>query len=152
MKIEIPKESDFERVNYLARQVHDLHSNWRPDVFISVDDVILQNRFIELIDNKNIYVAKIDDIIVGYITISIKEKEVHGMHYRKVLEIDAVCIDEKYRSNGIGTALIEHVINLGKKESCTDLYLSVYEDNIDAIRLYERIGMKVRNINYSMKI
>lgn len=34
--IEIPKIEDFEKVNVLAKQVHELHVNWRPDLFLSV--------------------------------------------------------------------------------------------------------------------
>ena len=38
--IEIPQIEDFNRVNELAKQVHELHVNWRPDLFLSVDEVI----------------------------------------------------------------------------------------------------------------
>lgn len=74
------------------------------------------------------------------------------MHYRKLLDIDAICIDKDYRRKGFGTALINYLIKLGKKEKCTDLYLTVNEENIEAIKTYEKLGMKVKNIAYSMKI
>ena len=38
--IEIPRIEDFNKVNELAKQVHKLHVNWRPDLFLSVDKVI----------------------------------------------------------------------------------------------------------------
>lgn len=38
--IEIPQIEDFYGVNELAKQVHELHVNWRPDLFLSVDEVI----------------------------------------------------------------------------------------------------------------
>ena len=31
--IEIPQIEDFNRVNKLAKQVHELHVNWGPDLF-----------------------------------------------------------------------------------------------------------------------
>ena len=74
------------------------------------------------------------------------------MQYRKILHIDAIGIDEKYRRNGVGTQLINYIIDLAKKEKCTDLQLSVNEENTEAIKLYEKIGMRVKNISYSMKI
>ena len=40
MKIEIPQIKDYELVNKLAVQVHELHVGWRPDLFISVYEVI----------------------------------------------------------------------------------------------------------------
>ena len=35
--IEIPRIKDFNRVNELAKQIHELHVNWRPDLFLIVD-------------------------------------------------------------------------------------------------------------------
>ena len=72
--IELPKLDDFKEVNKLAKQVHELHVNWRPDLFLSVDEVISKEDFEKMIQAKEIFVAKIEDEIVGYITINIKEK------------------------------------------------------------------------------
>lgn len=152
MRIEVPKEEDFEKINEIAKQVHELHVEWRPDIFVSVDNVIEKERFEELIKEEKIYIAKMADEIVGYMTINIKEKNVHGMHYRRVLEVDAICVDEDYRSHGIGAALMEYANDIGAEQDCTDLYLTVNEENIHAIKFYEKIGMKVKNISYSMKI
>lgn len=85
--IEIPQIEDFNRVNELAKQVHELHVNWRPDLFLSVDDVISKEDFEKMIQDKEIFVAKIEDEIVGYITINIKEKINPSMRYRKQLQI-----------------------------------------------------------------
>ena len=152
MKIEIPKKEQLKDINNIAKQVHEMHVKWRPDIFESVDEVIEKERFEQLIENKEIFVIKENEEIIGYATISIKEKMTHGMHYRKILDIDGICIDENYRRKGAGTLLINYIIELGKKENCTDLYLTVNEENSDAIKLYEKLGMKVKNIEYSMKI
>lgn len=152
MIIEIPKLDDFKRVNEIAKQVHELHVNWRPDIFVSVEEVIEKERFKYLIENKEIYVVKKENEIIGYITINTKERKVHGMHDRKVLEIDAIGVDENHRGNGAGTMLINYVIELARKNKYTDIYLSVNEENKEAIKLYEKIGMKIKNIHYSMKI
>ena len=152
MEIEVPKKEQLEEVNAIAAQVHEMHVKWRPDIFVSVDEVIEKQRFEQLIENKEIYVIKEDEKIIGYVTISIKEKNTHGMHYRKILDIDGICIDENYRGKGAGTLLIKHIIDLGKREECTDLHLTVNEENSEAIKLYEKLGMKVKNISYSMKI
>lgn len=34
--IDVPKAEDFEVVNQLAKQVHSLHVEWRPDLFLDV--------------------------------------------------------------------------------------------------------------------
>lgn len=150
--IEIPKIEDFEKVNVLAKQVHELHVNWRPDLFLSVDEVISKEYFEEMIQTRQIFVAKMQDEIVGYITFSIKEKSNPSMRYRRQLQIEAICVDEKNRGKGIGTELLKHIKEFGKENNCTDLYLTVNKENENAIKAYEEFGFEVKSIAYSMQI
>ena len=150
--IEIPIIEDFNKVNKLAKQVHKLHVNWRPDLFLNVDEVISKENFEEMIEAKEIFIAKIQDKIVGYITFNIKEKNNPSMRYRKQLQIEAICVDEQARGKGIGTQLLKHVKQYGKENDCTDIYLTVNEENKSAIRIYEEFGFKVKSIAYSMQI
>ena len=113
--IEIPKIDDFNKVNKLAKQVHDLHVIWNPDLYIDVNEVILKDNYEKLITNKEIFIAKLNNEIVGYIIFSIKEKENPSMRYRKQLNIEAICVDEKCRGNGIGTLLLEYTKNILKR-------------------------------------
>lgn len=150
--IETPRIEDFNKVNELAKQVHELHVKWRPDLFLSVDEVISKENFEEMIEAKEIFIAKIQDKIIGYITFNIKEKNNPSMRYRKQLQIEAICVDEQARGKGIGTQLLKYVKQYGKENDCTDIYLTVNEENESAIRLYEEFGFKVKSIAYSMQI
>lgn len=152
MIIEVPKIEEWKEVNKIAKQVHEMHVAWRPDIFVSVEDVIEKERYEMLIRTENIYIIRENEIIVGYAMLERKEREAHGLHYRKIINIEAIAVDENYRGKGYGTTLIKYIIDIAKKEKYTDLYLTVNEENEDAINLYEKIGMKVRNIAYSMKI
>ena len=67
MEIEVPRIEDFEAVNKLAKQVHELHVKWRPDLYLSVDKVINIEYFNEKIKTKEIYVEKQNNEILGYI-------------------------------------------------------------------------------------
>lgn len=150
--IENPQIEDFNRVNELAKQVHELHVNWRPDLFLSVDEVISKEEFEKRIQANEIFVARIEDEIVGYITINIKEKNNPIMRNRKQLQIEAICVDEKNRGKGIGIQLLKYVKQYGKKNNCTDICLTVNEENASAIKMYEEFGFKVKSIAYSMQI
>jgi len=150
--IECPKIEDWERVNELAKQVHKMHVTWRPDLFLDADEVIIKQDFERMLQDKEIFVAKVDNEIVGYIVFDIKEKNNPNMRYRKQLSIEAICVDEKFRGKGIGTALLNYAKKIGKENNCTDIYLTVNEENEGAIKLYERFGLKVKNIAYSMEI
>lgn len=152
IKIETPRMEEFKRVNELAKQVHELHVNWRPDLFLSVDEVITKECFEEMIQAKEIFVAKMQNEIVGYITFNIIEKNNPSMRYRKQLQIEAICVDENNRGKGIGTELLNSVKKFGNENNCTDLYLTVNEENKKAIKVYEEFGFKVKSIAYSMPI
>lgn len=41
---------------------------------------------------------------------------------------------------------------IGKAKKCTDIHLTVNEENKNAIKLYEKLGFKVKNIAYMMQI
>lgn len=152
MKIEVPNINEYERINKIAKQVHELHVKWRPDIFVSIEEVITKEKFEAMIQAKEIYVAKIENKIVGYVSFNIKERANHGMRYRKQLEIDAIGVDEKYRGKGIGTALLNYMKEVANENDCTDIYLTVNEENEGAIRLYEKFGFKLKNIAYSMQL
>ena len=150
--IEIPRMDNLNEVNKLAKQVHELHVNWSPDVFLSVEEVIQKDYFENLIQNKEIYIAKLKDEIIGYVMFSIRKIEIPIMKYRKELNIEAVCVDENYRGNGIGTLLLAHIKEVGKARGCTNMHLTVNQENKCAIKLYEKFGFKVKDIAYMMKI
>lgn len=150
--IETPQKEELKKVNKLAKQVHELHVNWRPDLFLSVEEVITKEEFEEKIQAKEIFVAKIQDEIVGYITFNIKEKNNPAMRYRKQLQIEAICVDEEKRGEGVGTELLEKTKEFGKENGGTDMYLTVNQENQNAIKVYEKFGFKVKSIAYSMQI
>lgn len=74
------------------------------------------------------------------------------MRYRKQLQIEAICINEKDRGKGIGTTILNYVKEHGKENNCTDIYLTVNKENANAIKFYEELGFKVKSIAYLMQI
>mgnify|MGYP000602201513 CR=1 FL=1 len=152
LKIMQPTIKDQSKINNLAKQVHKLHVNWNPDLFLDVEEVISEERLNKLLKTDSIYVAKINNEIVGYIIIDIKEKENEVIRYRKLLSIDTLCIDEDFRDQGIGTKMLEFAKNIAKEQNCTDMHLTVNPNNEKAIKVYEKFGMKVHNLSYMMKL
>ena len=74
IKIELPELKDFKDINLLAKQVHELHVKWRPDLFFMIEELISEEKLKELIENNEIFIAKLQENIVGYITLNIVEK------------------------------------------------------------------------------
>jgi len=153
MIIELARKEELKEINKIAKQVHDLHLQWRPDIFKEVEEPISKEMFEEMLVYKELYVAKEEEKIVAYANIKIKEaNNVPGYDDRKILNLEAIGVEKQYRNRGIGTKLIEYIIDVGKQQGCTDFVLTVNQENVEAIKCYEKIGMKVRNIKYSMKI
>ena len=153
MNIEIPNIQDYEQINSLAVKLHDLHVLWRPDIFVHTDTIFSKEELKDIIDNKYMFVAKENGKVVGYILIGkIVEGIKTGYKYRKELPIDAMIVDDDMRGKGIGTKLIEYVINLAKKNKCTGIRLTVNEENTSARKLYEKVGMKLKNVAYNLDL
>ncbi|MDR2955811.1 MAG: GNAT family N-acetyltransferase [Prevotella sp.] len=64
----------------------------------------------------------------------------------KSLYMDDLYVREKYRGKGLGTELINKVIELAKKEECNRLRWQVSEWNHPAIRFYKSLGAKIDDI------
>lgn len=152
MEIVAPKITDLEVIDKIAVQVHDCHVKWRPDIFKHADSIISKEELANMIANNGIFVAKIDDIIVGYVLLTTKESQNGVGGHRKELYIDVLGVDENYRNQGIGRAIMEYVKEYAIVNNYTSLRLTVNEENENARHLYEDIGFKVKNIAYMMQL
>lgn len=152
MDIKVPKIEDFKRVNELAKQVHELHVNWRPDLFLSVENVLSKEKFKELINNSRIFILKEKKEIIAYCVINMQEKDDLSMRYRRQISIEAICVDEKFRGQGAGRKLLEFVKKYGKDNGCTDIHLTCNIENKRAMEIYEKFGFKISNVAYLMEI
>ncbi len=152
LKIEIPTIDDREAIDKIAVQVHECHVKWRPDIFESTNTILSEEELVDRIGNNTIFVAKVEDRIVGYMLLSSREVKKKGYRYRKELDIDAIGVEERHRNQGIGNALLEYVKNYAKSNYYTDLRLTVDEENDVARHVYEKIGFRIKNIAYSMKL
>lgn len=98
------------------------------------------------IDNPiwNFFVAKSGDSVVGYIS------------FTKIIDecqIVNVAVSETARKMGVGTLLIENLLDFCHQNSVNKLFLEVRESNVPAIKLYEKFGFSVVGVSknhYSM--
>ena len=51
---------------------------------------------------------------------------------------------DKFRGSGIGSALVEEAFKGVKEKQCDEMYLEVRCSNTDAVRLYEKLGMSIK--------
>ena len=150
--LELARESDWETVRGLSVQVHDLHAVWRPDIYFHCEEPYPQNQYLEDIENRRVYVAKVQKTVVGYVVVSIMEKDGPGTVKKKMMRLDSICVDELARGQGIGKAMVGDIRALAKAFGCQDLLLGVHPENDSAVTFYQKCGFTIRTINMQMKL
>lgn len=150
--LELAAADDREAVMAITRQVNDLHVSWRPDIFRQAENLYPEEYFLEDIRNKALYVARLDGALVGYVCFHIWETNSDASVPSKVLDIDDITVDAKYRHQGIGQRIMADIREIAGERGCNDIQLSVYPQNENAVRFYEKCGFRVRNIRYQMYI
>lgn len=91
--------------------------------------------------NEHNYQIILDQKMVGFVAIKIFKKEIYL--YR-------LFIDENYRNLGIGTFVMNWLVELAKKKK-KDISLEVYGNN-KAINLYEKFNFKTQYQHMVLKI
>ena len=144
--------ADSAAVEAIMAQVHSLHVAWRPDIYEMVDELYPRERMVEGISARELYVAKLNDQIVGYVSLKIRNYDHPGLVKRKVMVVDEICVEETLRGNGIGMAMMEDVRALAKAFRCTDLQLNVYPQNDDAVGFYQKCGLMIQSLTMQCKL
>lgn len=92
------------------------------------------------------YVALLGDEVAGFAAVSpVSAKS----HYSGIVEV-MVYVDEKYRHNGVGTSLLNKLIEEAPKHGFWCLYSSICSSNENSIRLHTKCGF--RTIGYRERI
>ena len=150
--LELATTKDRSDINRLARQVHEMHVQWRPDLYQMPEELYPEELFTELVKQRELYVAKKDGAVIGFVLIRMRVSEGIGKITRKTLCIDQVCVDEPLRNRGIGSQMMEEVRILARAFGCTDLQLGVYPQNDAAVSFYQKCGFMIRSIDMQRKI
>ena len=58
--------------------------------------------------------------------------------------LDTLGVAEEKRGLGIGSLLLEHCFSLARQKTCIEIALHVMKSNVDAKRLYEKMGFEAR--------
>ena len=149
--LQLAQPKDREAVNALALQVHSLHVGWRPDIYEMVEELYPRERFDDAVENRELYVAKIDGGVAGYCRLVMKQTSGIGIVPRKVMLIDQLCVDEALQNRGIGTQMAAEIRVLAKAFGCTDLQLGVYPQNDAAVSFWQKCGFMIQSITMQRK-
>lgn len=73
---------------------------------------------------------------VGLLTYNINNKELEIITLNAIVE-----------GNGVGTALLEEVEKLAKKKKCKRIWLITTNDNVDALRFYQKREYEITSVH-----
>jgi len=146
---------DIEKILVLEEQIFGLHSRARPD-WIDTDKRPFSYEFIKnSIESTNgkVFIAEEENSIAGYCIMTIREIRNHHI-FRDMtnIEIEDLCVDEKFRKRGIGKILFDKVRDYAKTINANYIELGVWEFNRNAKNFYEHLGMKPRLHRMELKV
>ena len=144
--LELAVAADRAAVEAMARQVHALHVAWRPDIYEMPEELYPEERFLSHIQARELYVARIDGVVVGYVLLKRRNYDSPGHVKRRVMVVDEICVEELCRGSGIGKQMMTEARALARAFGCTDMQLGVYPQNDDAVAFYQKCGFTIRSI------
>ncbi len=92
-------------------------------------------------------VAEADGQIVGTYEICILPGIAHGARPRAIVE--NVVVDERYRSRGVGDAMMRDAVERARAAGCFRVGLTSHLRRADAHRFYERLGFRHTHRGYT---
>lgn len=141
--------SDADTINKLLFQVLKVHSDARPDIFKAGTKKYTDSELLRIIDDDSrpIFVAEKDGQVLGY-AFCIHQQFIdnNNMTDIKTLYIDDLCVDENARNMHIGTALYNFVLKYAEENSYYNVTLNVWADNVNAVKFYEKLGLRKQKI------
>lgn len=134
--------ADAAEIVRMTREVQALHVAGRPDLFkpAGVEDVPQVTA--RIADARQLYwVATAGDVIVGYAYARlVDEAESLWRYASRIVMLDQMGVDARYRSRGVGERLWNAVRTTAAAERVDRVVLNVWAFNGDARRFYERMG------------
>ncbi|WP_124042162.1 GNAT family N-acetyltransferase [Clostridium perfringens] len=105
------------------------------------EDELIKEKIINRGNNQYWYVAEEDGKVLG-LGISMN----HGNLRKKHVGVITLMVNSDYQNKGIGSLLMDKLINLSESLNIIRLELCVFRDNYKAINLYKKFGFKEEGI------
>ena len=152
--IRIADLSDIDKITEINKQLHQFHCEMEPETYKMPDDEVFSDFLMSALGNKNneIFVYDDDGVIKGYALISKMLRDTPLKICKKVCLVDQLAVVEKYRHQGIGTKLLEHIKTYVKDNNLDVLKIGVRAENNNAYKLYEKMGFEPQLITMEIKL
>lgn len=140
-------EGDYDAVERIMKQVHKMHVDWRPDIYIDTDPVLPYDRYLAHLAEEQILVADLAGETVGLLIYLVRHISGGPVKERDVAFVDSMAVEEKYRGQGIGHELFDALLRLCREQGYDGLELQVNARNAQARVMYEKYGFAEKSVN-----
>jgi L-amino acid N-acyltransferase YncA len=136
-KIAVEGEIDEEKLQYPNKTKAQISGYINPDIFRKI--------LLKELNEKNRYfvVVEIDNEIVGFGQALIK---------KNIGKIGRVYINKEFRSKGMGTKLMRHLIDFLKKKKIKEIVSYVYTRNKPSLGLHQKLGFEKEAYKLVLKL
>ena len=151
--IRLAQEADIPRLEDLLYQVHGLHAEGRPDIFIPGCKKYTADQLREILTdpiNTPVFVCVSDGVLVGYCFCIRQVQTAASMQKISTLYIDDLCVDAAMRGRGYGKVLYDHAVEYARVNGYYNLTLNVWACNPSAMRFYEKCGLAVQKVGMEL--
>ncbi len=140
------KEEDIPVILNLLVQVNMVHKNGRPDLFRGPTTKYSGEELKKILSDSSrpifVYADEYGSVRGYAFCIIQTHPNDRILTDIQTLYLDDLCVDEQYRGRQIGQKLYRYVRNYAKSIGCYNLTLNVWSCNPQAVRFYERLGLK----------
>ena len=148
--IRTAKLEDYNAVEAIMKQVHQLHVHWRPDVYRQQETILSLEEFEQAIKEQAFFVAEGEGRIVGILGLMYRHVETPVHVTKDIIFIDSMAVEEQYRGKGIGHAFFDFLKELKEKKGYDAIELQVNAKNQAAYNMYKNYGFKEKSINMEL--
>lgn len=141
---------DYNAVEDIMQQVHQMHAGWRPDIYERVDPVLPVEMYGQAVREKTIFVAEYGGRVSGILLLLYRHIEYPGQVTRNIIFIDAMAVDENCRGKGIGHAFFAYLRKLKEQLGYDRIELQVNAKNEAAYKMYAAYGFTVKSVNMEL--
>ncbi len=143
------KLEDIDNINVLYKEVDEFHLEKYPELFKKAEQ---EGRPLEYIKSiietpyREIFVAECEGEISGIAEVVVTRNQPFPVKVdMKWVVLDNIVVGKKFKGRGIGSMLIDCVIDWAKDWNINRIELKVYEKNSEALSFYEGKGFETLN-------
>ena len=89
--------------------------------------------------NSEFYFSEFNEKIIGYLKVNIGQSQTNTKD-KNALEIERIYVLKEIYGKKVGQSLYEKAIKLAEENNAEYIWLSVWEENLRAIRFYKKNG------------